>query len=565
MVNAGEKKDRTAGEQVTKGTHHHDHYFRAAVLAAARKVLQDPSFRRAPVMSHLLEYLVGRSFDDEPIKSYTIAIEALGRAADDGADADTYARVAVARLRKALISYYADHPDEDEIYVDTGTYTVRIRSRTAPRAADNPDPGQPGSVIQRLARSARKHRLRFAIMGLLAALLVIGGVVYQSRERQQRWTLTDFPTVVVVPDGAIAGSPGASADLDNFGNVLRAQLMDYFGLRVLEAGEVNADYEIRLDIDQAGETAVETVTLAEIETERIVWTRQYPLGGQTDMVRSAQHAAAAIAALGGALNTYGRRKGLDSDTPYGCWLRFTGAVLSYSSRTDSDLLQCAEDWHAADEGSRTAAFIRNWTMVDASMTTLDEERRRDQLTAALAVAHQALARNPGNGMLYLGEMRTYSFLGRRAEVIQAARSAMEAAPDNRVIAGLAGTFLTFWNDPQGKEILSGLEADSAVSLPWEHAGLFVAAMMEDDPQTAGQHLSHLRIYLEDQPALNMLEAAYFRRIGREQAAEAALETIRNRPSAWFVGPDGILQRMPLAPEVKARLGQWLAYRTTPAQ
>lgn len=551
-----------------EGTHHHDHHLRAAVLDAANKVLQDPSFRRAPVMSHLLEYLVDRSFDDEPIKSYTIATEALGRAHDDGADADTYARVAVARLRKALISYYADHPDEDEIYVDTGTYAVRIRSRTALPVADGPQPGQPESVIRRLARAARPHRLRIAVTGLLVALLVIAGVVYEHRERQQRWTRVNFPTLAVVDwvaDGANGEVPIAEREPDSFGNVLRALLADYFGIRLLDAGAVNADYVIRHDVDQAGGTAVETITLTETATDRIVWTRQYPLGGQTDMVRSAQHAAASIAALGGALSTYDRRKGLDSDTPYGCWLRFTESVLSYSSRTDSDLLQCAEDWHAADEGSRTAAFIRNWTMVDASMTTLDEERRRDQLTAALAVAHQALLSNPGNGMLYLGEMRTYSFLGRRAEVIQAARSAMEAAPDNRVIAGLAGTFLTFWNDPQGKEILSGLGADSAVSLPWEHAGLFVAAMMEDDPQTAGLHLSHLRIYLEDQPALNVLEAAYYRRIGREQAAEAALETVRNRPSAWFVGPDGILQRMPLAPEVKARLGQWLAYGTTPAQ
>lgn len=543
------------------------HQAPAAVLAAARKVLQDPSFLRAPVMSHLLEYLVGRSFDDEPIKSYTIATDALGRAADDGADADTYARVAVARLRKALISYYAEHPNEDEIYIDTGSYAVRIRSRTAPPAAHGREPGQAESVLRRLARIARAHRLRLAIVGLLVALLVSAGVFYEHRERQQRWTRMNFPTLAVV-DWVAYGANGevrmAEGEPDSFGNVLRALLTDYFGFRLRDAGLVNADYVIRLDVDQVGGTAVETVTLVETASGRIVWTRQYPLGGRADMVHSARRAAAAIAAPGGALNNHGRRKGLASNTPYGCWLRFTGAVMTYSSRTDSDLLQCAEDWHTADNGSRTAAFIRNWTMVDASMTMLGEERRRDQLTQALAITHRALANSPGTGMLYIAEMRTYSFLGRRAEVGQAARSAMAAAPDNRVIAGLAGTWLALWNDPQGEEILSGLEADAEVSLPWEHVGLFVAAMMDDDPQTAGLHLSHLRIYLADQPALNVFEAAYFRRTGRQQDAEAALDKIRNRPAALLVGTDEIVQRMPLAPEVKARLGQWLAYGSTPA-
>lgn len=528
------------------------------IRAAVAKVLQDKTFQRASVMSRLLQYLVDRSLAGIPLKSYTIATEALGRAADDGADADTYARVAVGRLRKALIAYNASHPDEDEIYIDAGSYAVLIRSRAAAPVDVSPGLASFATLRSHIFASLGKHRLRYAIVALALLMLTVAARLYDNWQSQQRWTQSDFPTVAVIAVGE-DGEVTSDTELDIFGNVLRTQLADYFGFRLIEAGAVNADYEIRLDVDQANGAKVETVLLAERISERIVWTRSYPIHRQDDFFRSARQAAAAIAAPGGALNNYGRRKGIASDTPYGCWLRFTESVMSYSSRTDSDLLQCAEEWHAADAGSRTAAFLRNWTMVDASMTTLIEARRRDQLEAALSVVHHALARNPENAMLYIGEMRTNSFLGRRAEVRQAARSAMEAAPDNRVIAGLAGTWLAFWNDPQGKDILDSLDAGSEASLPWEHAGHFVASMMEDDAETAGHHLAFLRYYMEDQPALNLLEAAHSRRIGRPQAAEVALDRIRNHPRAWIAGPEMIMQRMPLAPEVKARLEQWLAY------
>jgi tetratricopeptide (TPR) repeat protein len=539
----------------------------ARIQAAVAKVLQDKTFRRASVMSRLLQYLVDRALAGIPVKSYTIATEALGRAADDGADADTYARVAVGRLRKALIAYYASHPDEDEIYIDAGSYAVLIRNRAAAPMIASPQVASFESLRGRILADLGKHQLLYAIICLALLTVIVAVTLHDNRQSQRRWAQPDFPTVALMSDDEDTGSvptevgaeAEAEAELDSFGNILRATLADYFGFRLIEAGEAKADYEIRLDVDQSNGAKIETVSLVESATKRIVWTRSYPVSRQADIVRSAGRAAAAIAAPGGALNSFGRRKGIKANTPYGCWLRFTGSVMSYSSRTDSELLQCAEDWHAADEGSRTAAFLRNWTMVDASMTTLIETRRRDELEAALTVVHQALTRNPENAMLYIGEMRTYSFLGKRDEVRQAARSAIEAAPGNRVIAGLAGTWLAFWNDPQGRELLDDLETDSETALPWEHAGQFVVGMMDDDAQSAGHHLAFLRFYMEDQPALNLLEAAYNRRIGRPQAAEEALDKIRNHPRAWIAGPDMIMQRMPLAPEVKARLRQWLAY------
>lgn len=534
------------------------------IRRVAEKVLQDESFRRAPVMARLLQYLVERTVQGIPVKSYTIAIDALGKPESDLIDADTYARVAVARLRKTLTSYFASHPDEEKIYVDNGSYEILIRGGDAPVATAGKDAGSPSSSWHRLICLVRKYKVRYILACLAIVALSVSAIVYNKWQSHQRWTESDFPTLSLIHANEDEAGRSPEVDQDVFRNVLRTMLADYFGFRLIEPGRVQADYEIRLDVDRLGETEVENVSLVESATHRLVWSKQYSITSQADLSHRATQAAVAIAAPGGALNAFGRRKGLSSQSPYGCWLRFTESIMSYSSTADDDLYSCAQEWHATDDASRTAAFLRNWTMVDASVTTISESRRRAELEAALTVVHRALARNPDNGMLYISEMRTYSFLGMRDAVRQSARSAIEAAPENRVIAGMAGTWLTFWNDPAGPDILAELDATPQGSLPWEHAGHFVAAMMVDDVQSAGHHLTFLRFYMEDQPALSLLEAAYARRIGRQQAAEAALDRLRNHPRSWIAGPDEIMQRMPLAPEVKARLAEWIAYDTTPA-
>ena len=81
-----------------------------SIEAEAERVLDDPVFRRSPVMSRLLAYLVAKSIEGKSVKAFELAADGLGRT-DLSPDTDTYARVAVARLRKVLSEYYAkgDH------------------------------------------------------------------------------------------------------------------------------------------------------------------------------------------------------------------------------------------------------------------------------------------------------------------------------------------------------------------------------------------------------------------------------------------------------------------------
>jgi adenylate cyclase len=526
--------------------------------STALKVVENKSFQRAPVMCHLLNYLVDRTIEGQSIKSYTIAIEALGRSEQDLADADTYARVAVGRLRKALVNYFADHPDDDQIYIDPGSYEVRIRHRPKNRKIEI----QKFRFFNRLFFESILNLKWISSKKILIAFVIFItsaiAIHFLNFGNQDRWKENDFPTLEIVYEGDVDAD---SAESEIFGIALRKNLLPYFGFQMIEKSSGRADFELRISSRKLDNFPLINVSLVEISTSRVIWVDQYSIDNAERIVATASVAATDIAAPGGALDEAGHAHSVKADTPYGCWLRWTANVTSYSSMVDEDLHHCAEDWYAADQANPVAAFLRNWTLVNASMTLLSESARKAELEEALDVVHHAIARDPSNGILFVAEMRTYSFLRLRSQVQQAATSAVASAPESRLVTGMVGTWLTFWNDPQGPSILASLEDSSDVNLPWEHAGHFIAAVMRDDVETANMHLGHLRFYMDGQPALNIFEAAYARRAGRPDIAAEALDRLRNHPRAWIVGPEEVMERLPFAPEVLTRLEDWMTYQT----
>jgi hypothetical protein len=107
-----------------------DIYFRENILKAeTAAILADPSFRRSPTLSKLLQFLVNETLEGrgETLKSYTLAVDALGRPNDYDSSSDSSARVQMIRLRKALESYYAKIPPIEKlcIYLQSGSYLVR--------------------------------------------------------------------------------------------------------------------------------------------------------------------------------------------------------------------------------------------------------------------------------------------------------------------------------------------------------------------------------------------------------------------------------------------------------
>lgn len=147
------------------------------IAAEVARILDSKLFRSSPVLAHLLAFLsaetiAGRGRD---LKSYTVAVEGLGRRASFDAQADSYPRVQIARLRKALDAYYADPVDGGpfKLEIPLGNYYVRLVER--PDA--EPDALREEQVAQTLIAQQSSRPAKSVIgIAVVMALLLVGAI-----------------------------------------------------------------------------------------------------------------------------------------------------------------------------------------------------------------------------------------------------------------------------------------------------------------------------------------------------------------------------------------------------
>lgn len=118
-----------------------------SVRAALGSALESPEFRSAPQLRSFLDFIVHAALEDnqEKIKGYTIAVEALGRSEDFNPVTDPIVRVEAARLRRRLAKYYAGTGASERvrIVIPKGSYAPEFEAiqqsatgRDGPSASD---------------------------------------------------------------------------------------------------------------------------------------------------------------------------------------------------------------------------------------------------------------------------------------------------------------------------------------------------------------------------------------------------------------------------------------------
>ena len=127
-----------------------------AVLASLQRILQSKPFTHCTSLRHALEYIVKNSFSSciEHVKEYTIATQALGRAADFDPKTDNIVRVQIHRLREKLDEYYLTEGQGEPIRImlPRGGYTpeyVRKPVEVMRTATDLPQPPGVSQVKRR--------------------------------------------------------------------------------------------------------------------------------------------------------------------------------------------------------------------------------------------------------------------------------------------------------------------------------------------------------------------------------------------------------------------------------
>jgi len=259
----------------------------------------------------------------------------------------------------------------------------------------------------------------------------------------------------------------------------------------------------------------------------------------------------------GIIHSNERRRNYSVYNPYGCWLYFSAMVQNNQTIGDETLSECAEGWYSAAPNHPLAAALYGWTLTDKSISAFTEGGRKEALREAVSVIEGARAMNPQSPLLQVAAMRAYAFSRDGAAMRAAAERALKLNPDSLDIQGVVGVMLALQNDPQGEVLLNKAIAEHFNPPPWFFVGTFVSAMMRDDPAGAGRSLVQLRELQHSLPILPILSAAYQARIGHLDQARVQWDRAMAIQPILRIMPDSFFSRMPIAPEVRGRLEQWL--------
>lgn len=543
---------------------------------ALARVLADPVFERSPVLRRLLDYLVEQSLNGygETLKSLTVAVDGLGKSIDDGPSADNYARVQVGRLRKALETFYAGpgRHRPRRLAIASGGYTVRLIADVTQPAETQDTESSPEPTSNRWLASPVPLRWKVCI-GILVLVFAVYALLHFSekelRESAGQWSVNDFPTVEVT-----VANQAADLTADDASSFLRQmiilKLSKYEGIDTQYNSKVSADYTVKVDMNLYRGEVVINVFVIEVASGRTVWSfagNGQERGNETDLLDEAaiDLLAFQIAQTTGVIHSYGRKQGYEIGTPYGCWLRFTALLQSKQLISDDRLEECAKNWYVHAEDHPVAAALYGWTLLDQSISDIIDFQRRLKLEEALNVIETAKGLNPNSPLLQVAALRAYALTGDQKSMLAAGKRALKLNPGSLDIQGLVGTMFTLSNEPGGAEILKNALARHFNPPAWFFIGVFFDAMMREDAPAAKEALVGLEDLEQSQAVVPMLTAAYHARTGQLPRARAAWQTAKDRQPVLNISPDVYFQRLPIAPEVRSRLKQWLAPVLDPDQ
>lgn len=530
-------------------------------------VIEDPVFVRSPSLKTLLTYLVEQSASGRSaaLKSYTVAVEGLGRSPDFDPQVDTYARVLVARLRRALDAYYfrAGAVREWRLHIPQGSYAVSLIPNTPyedlpagrPLAERAVAPGRMAGLIAGLSR--RTWLVLAGVLVLMAGAGLAAALLTRADDADAAvWQRPNFPSVLVRM--AAATDSAADPSLTDTEALFEEALGGYEPVRLASRydpdvaylvelaprGTRDAGYRVEL-IDQRGNRRLYVGAIAaspagvpdKAAVERLV----YGWFGYSGLVTAQE-----------------MRNSASPDTPYDCWLRFAGSVVADGSSLDPQLQACTKTWYRHAPRHSIVAALHAWVLVSSSVGGVSIEGRDKRLREARTILVEARARDPNSRHVMLALARTEAMLGDTAALRHLSAELIERHGGNPDFRSMVGTLMILQNDPGGEGHIDAAIAMSAHPPPRYFIGKFIAAMMRDDPSSAGRALERIKVEGHSDLWTEVMDAAYQARIGHKAQARAAWNrAVEMRPLLGMF-PQILIDLAPAAKPVKQRILEWLA-------
>jgi len=259
------------------------------------RLLSDPEFGRSPSMCKLLRFLVDYKLSGNsiPLKSYTIATDALGRDADFDTQTDSYPRVQMGRLRRMLDNFYLRKGGENRLLIAPNKYEIILEPNMAPSEDEGnligrrTVPVEPDERISKAPESdaglffekpavnqGHSHWRFFTILGasiLLVSISILGYLLWPAEIVDE----IAYPRVALdLPDDT--SGERASELSQSIGNQLVRGLSGFGGIRIFDAKSGQPEksgYVIRLRFLGATADQIE-LRLLDGHSGEILWSEE---------------------------------------------------------------------------------------------------------------------------------------------------------------------------------------------------------------------------------------------------------------------------------------------------
>lgn len=431
-------------------------FSREIVQAEVERISAAPDFARAPVMRRLLDFLVRETMEGrgDQLKAYAVAVDGLGRAADFDAQADSYPRVQVGRLRRMLDVFYAREGASGgvRLAIPSGRYRVTFGAEEMVLAAVGDASGRtiPWLALLTLALA-------------VAAMAVL--LIFALPPLRDRWATATPATPATnqlvrapVLEIGTMGDPRRTAVMDReidailLDGVRRSWLTRVRDQRAARAG--TPDYRLGGEITDEG---LLRLRLFDGANGDLIWTGQAMLSeGRLGLRDAVAPLIAELIQPYGVIATHQRAalnaRGLRTAPGYPCMLRFDRYRRTRTAEGFGRVRACVARTLAIDERNAHA-------LAASSFLALDEELYdfvpsvRDARSRALTIARRAAGIDPYSPTAQLALARASLFNGSCAGTVRAGHRALALNPYDPDLHAVAGVLLFACGDPATESVV----------------------------------------------------------------------------------------------------------------
>lgn len=476
------------------------------------RILRGAQFHSSPTLARLLKWLVTETLAGrgDHIKSYTIAVEGLGRPEEFDSQTDSYPRVQIGRLRKALQIHYSQQAPAQELclYLQPGSYRTRLGRlehaypqlyrpllretrpvNSAEETAVSNLSGEPAGNTRPLSFRPEWQYILWAA-GMLAIILLIvisiGNFALFSPDQKTVAHRGHSPVVILarVEGGQTTKSLAIANDAyavlaDGLSRSWIAQIRLGAGGDSSSSGWSPANYRLETQIGdtQAGGQVL-FMRLNDISSSTVVWSTTQSIDNSKSMMDNIGPVIAQLAGPYGAIARNETKLVKDTYAPgYPCLLHYLTFLQSRDPVLGSKVSRCLQQPSPENRLESVRLAFQAFYLMDSEKAT---SKWDELLNRVLKISRSAVEVDPKEAYAQFSLARVYFIKNDCGSGRRYSRLAVAANPYDPIILAILGNFNSLCGYEEGFDMLAKAYQYRVGGESYARLSLILAAIRNND-------------------------------------------------------------------------------------